>query len=180
MANLNVTAGEKALWTDNTVKGVGVHSYTVSVTNNFGEGKKVSADAFVGVYTAPYANTFDNESDDMFFITVNDSVSGGNTCKWAWSNYNKNLALSYYVQKNFEPIWLFFPAVKMEEEQVYEVNYDWAFSSINKSSVGYMSIGTAADSTAQTVGEALPFTNDLGYGVACPVTQEVVATKTGK
>ena len=180
VANLNVTAGEKALWTDNTVKGVGVHSYTVSVTNNFGEGKKVSADAFVGVYTAPYANTFDNESDDMFFITVNDSVSSGNTCKWEWSNYNKNLALSYYVQKNFEPIWLFFPAVKMEEEQVYEVNYDWVFSSYNKSSVGYMSIGTAADSTAQTVGEALPFTNDLGYGVACPVTQEVVATKTGK
>ena len=180
VANFNVSAGEKAQWTDNTVKGVGVHSYTVSVTNNFGEGKKVSAEAFIGVYTAPYTNTFDTEEDDRFFITVNDSVSGGNTCKWAWSDYNKNLALSYYVQKDFEPIWLFFPAVKLEEEQVYEVNYDWVFSSYNKSSVGYMSIGTAADSTAQTVGEALPFTDDLGYGVARPVTQEVVATKTGK
>ena len=180
VAHLNVAAGEKAQWTDNTVKGVGVHSYTVSVTNNSGEGKKVSAEAFVGVYTAPYTNNFDQASDDMFFITVNDSVSGSNTCKWAWSSYNQNLGLSYYVQKNFEPIWLFFPAVKMEEEQVYEVNYDWIFSSYNKSSVGYMSIGMAADSTAQTVGEQLPFTDDLPYGTARPVTQEIVATKTGK
>ena len=30
-------------------------------------GKRVSAEAFIGVYTAPYANAFDTEADARFF-----------------------------------------------------------------------------------------------------------------
>ena len=68
-----VEAGSNASWTDNTVEGVAVHTYTVSISNEAGEGKRVSAEAFIGVYTAPYSNTFDTEADTRDFITVNDS-----------------------------------------------------------------------------------------------------------
>ena len=70
-----VEAGGNASWTDNTVEGVAVHTYTVAVSNESGEGKRVSAEAFIGVYTAPYSNTFDTEADTRDFITVNDSSS---------------------------------------------------------------------------------------------------------
>ena len=180
LKQLSVEPGKKAQWTDETVEGVAEHTYTVSVSNAEGEGKKVSAKAFIGVYAAPYANTFDQESDAQFFVTTNDSVSGGNTCKWAWNQYNQNLSLGYFVQKDYEPIWLYFPAVKLEQDEVYSIDFDWAYSSYNATSPATFTIGMAQDSIQQTKLGDLPFTNDLGYGVAYPAQNEVVATKTGK
>ena len=43
VAQFPVEVGAEALWTDNTVEGVGVHTYTVGISNEAGEGKRVSA-----------------------------------------------------------------------------------------------------------------------------------------
>lgn len=173
-------AGSLINWTDNTVEGVGVHKYTVSATNDEGEGKRISTKQFIGVYTAPYVNNFDDETTDDFFVTVNDSVSGGNKCVWEWSQYNQNLALGYYIQKNYEPIWLFFPAIKFDANEVYEVNFDWSYAPFTITSPASFGYGMAADSTAQTLINDLPYTNDLGYGNAYASSNEIVATQTGK
>ena len=182
VAQFPVMVGENALWTDNTVEGVGVHTYTVGISNESGEGKRVSAEAFIGVYTAPYTNTFDTEDDARFFVTVNDSsIYSTNEYRWLWYSYNQNLALGgygYFVQHPVEKIWLYMPAIKLEKDMVYTYAFNWTYSSYNQTCPGYAGIGMAPDSTAQTIyPEQLPFTN---YGEKVLVENEVIATETGK
>ena len=182
VAQIPVEAGQNALWTDNTVEGVAVHTYTVAISNEAGEGKRVSAEAFIGVYTAPYTNAFDTEADTRDFITVNDSsIYSGNEYRWIWSNYNQNLALGgygYFVQHPVEKIWLYMPAIKLEKDMVYNYAFNWTYSSYNQTCPGYAGIGMAADSTAQTIyPDQLPFTN---YGEKVLIENEVIASETGK
>ncbi len=182
IAQFPVEAGMQGSWTDHAVEGVGVHTYTVSISNEGGEGKRVSAEAFIGVYTAPYSNTFDTEADARFFVTVNDSsVYSSNEYRWIWSNYNQNLALGgygYFVQHPVENIWLYMPAIKLEKDMVYTYAFNWTYSSYNQTCPGYAGIGMAADSTAQTIyPDQLPFTN---YGEKVLIENEVIATETGK
>ena len=182
VAQFPVEAGSQASWTDNEVKGVGVHSYTVSISNQGGEGKRVSAEAFIGVYTAPYSNTFDTEADARFFYTVNDSsIYSTNEYRWLWSSYNQNLALGgygYFVQHPVENIWLYMPAIKLEKDMVYTYAFNWTYSSYNQVCPGYAGIGMATDPESQTVyPDQLPFTN---YGEKVLIEKEVIASETGK
>ncbi|MBQ9556857.1 MAG: choice-of-anchor J domain-containing protein [Muribaculaceae bacterium] len=182
VAQVPVQAGSSATWTDNTVQGVGVHTYTVAISNEAGEGKRVSAEAFIGVYTAPYTNTFDTEADARFFYTVNDSsIYSTNEYRWLWGSYNQNLALGgygYFVQHPVEKIWLYMPAIKLEKDMVYTYAFNWTYSSYNQVCPGYAGIGMAPDSTAQTIyPDQLPFTN---YGEKVLIENEVIASETGK
>jgi len=182
VAQFPVEAGGNAQWTDNTVEGVGVHSYTVSISNEGGEGKRVSAEAFIGVYTPTYTNSFDTQEDARFFTTVNDSsIYTSNEYRWIWSQYNQNLALGgygYFVQHPVENIWLYMPAIKLEKDMVYTYAFNWTYSSYNQTCPGYAGIGMAMDPDAQTVyPDQLPFTN---YGEKVLVENEVIATETGK
>ena len=182
VAQFPVAVGESALWTDNTVEGVGVHTYTVGISNEAGEGKRVSAEAFIGVYTAPYTNTFDTEEDARFFYTVNDSsIYSTNEYRWIWGNYNQNLALGgygYYVQHPTEMIWLYMPAIKLEKDMVYTYAFNWTYYNYNQTSPGFASIGMGTNPDAQTVyPDQLPFTN---YGEKKWIENEVIAGETGK
>ncbi len=182
VAQFPVEVGANAQWTDNTVEGVGVHTYTVGISNEAGEGKRVSADAFIGVYTAPYTNAFDTEEDARFFYTVNDSsIYTTNEYRWIWYSYNQNLALGgygYFVQHPVEKIWLYMPAIKLEKDMVYTYAFNWTYSNYNQTCPGYAGIGMAPDSTAQTIyPDQLPFTN---YGEKHWIENEVIATETGK
>ena len=182
VAQIPVEVGANALWTDNTVEGVGVHTYTVGISNEAGEGKRVSAEAFIGVYTAPYTNAFDTEADARDFITVNDSsIYSTNEYRWLWSSYNQNLALGgygYFVQHPVEKIWLYMPAIKLEKDMVYTYAFNWTYSSYNQVCPGYAGIGMAPDSTAQAIyPDQLPFTN---YGEKVLIQNEVIASETGK
>ena len=182
VAQFPVEVGGNGQWTDNTVEGVGVHTYTVGISNEAGEGKRVSAEAFIGVYTAPYTNAFDIEDDARFFVTVNDSsIYSSNEFRWIWSSYNQNLALGgygYFVQHPVEKIWLYMPAIKLEKDMVYTYAFNWTYSSYNQTCPGYAGIGMAPDSTAQTIyPDQLPFTD---YGEKVLVENEVIAAETGK
>lgn len=182
LATIPVTAGASTSWTDNSVDGVGVHSYTIAIANEAGEGKRVTASAFIGVYTPPYTNTFDTSDDANLFVTVNDSsIYSTNEYRWIWNSYDQKLSLGgygYFVQHPVEKIWLFMPAVKLEKDMVYSYAFNWTYSSYDKSCPAYAGVGMAPDSIAQTIyAEQLPFTD---YGVKTPVTNEIIATETGK
>ena len=183
VAQFPVEVGAEALWTDNTVEGVGVHTYTVGISNEAGEGKRVSAEAFIGVYTAPYTNAFGTEEDARFFYTVNDSsIYSTNEYRWIWGgSYNQNLALGgygYYVQHPVEMIWLYMPAIKLEKDMVYTYAFNWTYYNYNQTCPGFAGIGMATDPEAQTIyPDQLPYTS---YGEKILIENEIIATETGK
>lgn len=129
IASLDVTAGSKASYTDDAVTGVGTHSYTVAIANDKGEGKKVSASAFIGIYTPTYTNTFDDEGSDAFFTSyLNcEPVDGYNVIGWKYNSYSHDLELGYYPSQDALPATmdLMFPAIKLDKDSVYEVSFTW-------------------------------------------------------
>lgn len=182
VATIPVVAGQNASWTDNTVAGVGIHTYTVAIENEMGEGKRAQASAFIGVYTAPYTNTFDNATDAEQFVTVNDSAFySTNEYRWTWNSYNQSMSLAgygYFVQHPVEKIWLYMPAIKLEKDMVYTYAFNWTYSSYDQSCPAYATVGMQPDSIAQAIyPEQLPFTN---YGEKVLVENEIIPTETGK
>ena len=161
---------------------MGVHTYTIAIENEAGEGKRVSTSAFIGVFTPPYSNTFDTSDDANLFITVNDSsVYSTNEYRWIWNSYDQKLSLGgygYFVQHPVEKIWLFMPAVMLEKDMVYNYAFNWSYSSYDQSCPAYAGVGMAPDSIAQTMyPHQLPFTD---YGVKTLVENEIITTETGK
>ena len=182
VAHVNVEPGQQAKWTDTEVEGVRVHTYEVAVSNAAGEGKRIGASAFIGVYTAPYYNTFETADDAQFFTTVNDSAFySTNEYRWIWDNNGQKLSLGgygYLVQHTQEKAWLYMPAIRLEANQVYTYAFNWTYSVYNQVNPAFAGIGMAADSTAQTLfDQQLPYT---AYGEKVPQEFEVITTETGK
>lgn len=187
ITTLNVTAGQAATYTDNTVTGVGTHTYAVAASNTEGEGKRVSASAFIGVFTPTYANTFDEEGSDEFFSTY---LNGNKVESTAWSNiwkfssYSKDLQASFYPSSSDTlpaSLDLMFPAIKLGSDSVYEVSFTWdnsyyAYSSTAEvtGEFGYTRSATPTD--LHTVG-SLPKTE---YGANQLMSFNIVTTDAGK
>ncbi len=175
----NLTAGAQASWTDEAVEGaVGVHSYTVRVSNAAGEGKWMTAEAFIGVYTPPYTNTFDEKSSGDFFVTENFDNQSGNECRWKWSSYAQYLELSYYVQHPVENIWLYMPAIQLEKDEVYELSFIWNHSLYGGGCPGYVTIGMQPTAEAQT--DTLAHLPNTDYGANLPIACDIVTDASGK
>ena len=175
----NLNAGAQASWTDAAVEGeVGVHSYTVRVSNAAGEGKWTTAEAFIGVYTPTYTNTFDEKTSGDFFTTENPDNQTGNECRWKWNSYSQYLELSYYVQNPVENIWLYMPAIQLEQDEVYELSFIWNHSLYGGGCPGYVTIGMQPEAEAQT--DTLAYLPNTDYGANMPVICDIVTDATGK
>ena len=129
LTSLKVTAGKKFSYTDTSVKGVGVHKYSVAASNAAGEGKRASTSAFIGVYTPTYTNTFDDESSAKFFTSFlnGEAVDGYDVRGWQYNSWSHDLELSYYPASTALPatMSLLFPAIKLAKDSVYEVTFTW-------------------------------------------------------
>lgn len=174
-----LTAGAETSWTDAAVEGeVGVHSYTVRVSNAAGEGKWLTAEAFIGVYTPPYTNTFDEKTSGDFFTTENPDNQTGNECRWKWNSYSQYLELSYYVQNPVENIWLYMPAIQLEQDEVYELSFIWNHSLYGGGCPGYVTIGMQPEAEAQT--DTLAYLPNTDYGANLPIVCDIVTDASGK
>ncbi len=137
----NPTAGNTIDWIDENVPMVGINHYTVIPENGFGEGEKTSAQAFVGVYTAPYSETFDVESSmEVFsFLNLNSTTSD-------WSYYNGGIEATNWM--NVVDDWCFLPAIKLEQETVYEMSFDYVTYGCN---TFQLTLGKTTNPEDQTV-----------------------------
>lgn len=178
VANLtNLQSGANVKWTDDNVTTVGEHTYTVAAVNADGEGKKTSITKFIGIYTPTYTETFDTDKSATFYSVEHNQQSSGSPCNWTWNSYNKNLQLSYYASAAGTHTWLFLPAIKMEEDAVYNYSFVWSHSIYSGSAPAYAGVGMAADSTSQKLIQPLPTTV---YGVNPVINNEIITDKSGK
>ncbi|MGI6222430.1 MAG: choice-of-anchor J domain-containing protein [Prevotella sp.] len=176
-----LAAGQQVSYVDNTVTGVGDHTYTVGVENEAGEGKRASVTAFIGVYKPTYTNTFDTEDDASRFVTYIDGQLAdpydGNT--WKWSSWDKNLSLSYFVATAPSTSTVFFPAIKFDAESVYALSFVWNNSVYGDAQCpAEMGISRANDMTADlTKTGEMPKTS---YGANLLVSSDLVSSEAGK
>ncbi len=117
----NPVAGALLSWTDTEVPFVGYNKYTVMAVNAAGNGEKAEADAFVGVYEAPYEQGFDEEASIRPFTFYELNATNGD---WAYDTASNTIQLLNYY--NVVDDWMILPAIKLEGETVYEFSIDYA------------------------------------------------------
>ncbi len=133
-------------WTDTNISEIGTVKYTAVAYIGSAKGESTSSSAFVGVYTAPYSETFDNSSilDLYSLLTLNSE-------KTDWKYENGSVVLDNWM--NAVNDWMILPALKLDAETVYEfsMNYEnYGSSSFN------LTIGKTASPDDQQVASELP------------------------
>lgn len=150
-------AGAQLSWTDEAVPTVGQHTYTITAENAEGVGEPVTVEQFIGVYTAPYADDFEDRHVSELWTSKSINIDNpDNWYGWKWTDnsntYGRHMNLYYYAMKDGDvDLWLFTPTLKMEKDVVYTIKYDANMNYSLYSNVSYnLYKGTSAEPEAMT------------------------------
>lgn len=178
----NPQAGASLSFIDVKVDKVGVNTYTVVGENEQGIGAAVDAQAFIGIYSAPYLETFDDKSAVALYKSTISGMAEGNieNSLWKYSDYNKCLTISAYNSNETEPVeaWLYTPKFKLDANSVYSFAYKANINLYSETITNNLYMGTDATPEAQTTDlGTLP--RSTGWQ-KMPVSHNVVTTDAGK
>ena len=178
----NPQAGASLSFNDTKVDKVGMNTYTVVGENEAGFGASAETTAFIGVYSAPYLETFDDKSAvDLYHSTVT-GVSEGNVegCLWKYSDYNKWLTVSAFNQNETDPVelWLYTPKFKLDANSAYAFGCSANINLYSETITNHLYMGTDMTPEAQTT-ELGELPRSTGWSKA-PVSYNVVTTDAGK
>ncbi|MCU4162771.1 choice-of-anchor J domain-containing protein [Carboxylicivirga caseinilyticus] len=144
----NPVPGTNLTWTDENVPYVGYNSYTIIPSNSGGEGEHAFVRDFIGVYTAPYSESFDDESSMEFYSLVSLATE---TSNWSYNNYYQCIEGANW--SNIADEWLFLPELKLEGNMVYEISFSYTTYGIGDFD---LTLGRSATTEAQTVINSIP------------------------
>lgn len=151
---INPTPAATVSWNDRNIHQVGTVTYSVVAYIGSAKGESTSQSAFVGVYTAPYSEAFDNISILNLY-----SLLSLNSEKSNWKFDNGAVVLDNWM----DPVndWMILPALKLDAETVYEFSMDY---SCYGSSNFYLTTGKTTSPNDQLVVAELP--TDAIYSVS--------------
>jgi len=144
------TPGELLSWLDESVPFVGYQTYTVVASNSAGEGESSQIREFIGVYSTPYAETFDSEAA-MGFYTFNSLEAEEGTSSWSYNTYNQ--CIEGVNWNNIADEWVFLPTLKLEPNTVYQFSVDYVSYGVG---VFDFTIGHSANPEDQTIVTGFP------------------------
>lgn len=126
--------GQQLTWTDEQVPSVGLHTYSAIATNAEGRGETVTAEQFIGIYTAPYTEDFqDRRYANLWTSEYTYADDQNGWYGWQWKDndnaHGRYMNLYYYLTTDTPTtIWLFTPKMKLQADAVYTINYDAAMN----------------------------------------------------
>lgn len=175
--------GEALTWTDEAVPYVGLHTYTLVAVNEAGEGESLSQTIFVGIYSAPYEQDFENRSYAELWTSEKLGIDDPNNWNgWKWTDnkntYGRHWVLDYYSQVDGEVnMWLYTPLLKMQKDVVYTIKYDANMNYRNWADVSY-NIFKGHEANHEAMTEWVAEMPTTGYGLF-PQELFMVSTEDG-
>jgi hypothetical protein len=106
-------------WTDTNVPKAAITKYRVVAENENGKGKISEVSDFIGVYTSPYIETFDNSS---VFNLYKKTTSLTGATGWIYDATAKALTLNNFFM-DLGDFNLYSPAIKLEGDAVYQFGF---------------------------------------------------------
>ena len=171
--------GGHLTWTDNNVKKVGMNTYSVVSENEYGNGETIADSAFVGVYTAPYLETFDSKGASELYKTALYGLDAEATgYGWKYNSSTQRMSLSVFVSDDPVSAWLCSPMIKLDADAVYQLSLSVSTSAYSETVANkiYMVTSTEPESQTSFVGD-LP--KNTSYQMK-PVSYNVVTKDAGK
>lgn len=141
----------KLTWTDTNVPKVGITKYQVIAENENGKGKIAEGSDFVGLYTTPYTETFDNNSIVNLFTKTSTLK---NVTGWIYDAKEKALTISEFCKETGH-FYLYTPAVKLDADAVYQFGFKFKTGGSGKATYTTTQ-GMSKDAADQTPVGKLP------------------------
>lgn len=171
--------GGHLTWTDNNVKKVGMNTYSVVSENEYGNGETIADSAFVGVYTAPYLETFDSKGASELYKTALYGLDAEATgYGWKYNSSTQRMSLSAFVSADPVSAWLCSPMIKLDADAVYQLSLSVSTSVYSETVANKIYMGTSTEPESQT-----SFVGDLPKNTSYqmkPVSYNVVTKDAGK
>lgn len=171
--------GGHLTWTDNNVKKVGMNTYSVVSENEYGNGETIADSAFVGVYTAPYLETFDSKgAADLYKTALYGLDAEATGYGWKYNSSTQRMSLSAFVSDDPVSAWLCSPMIKLDADAVYQLSLSVSTSVYSETVANKIYMGTSTDPESQT-----SFVGDLPKNTSYqmkPVSYNVVTKDAGK
>lgn len=152
-----VNPGATVSWEENTNPAPGNHTYTVRMSNNSGEGMDVSAKAFIGIYTAPYSQSFASKDamEDFQFKTVGFEDNPLNS-EMSWNEPNEysgdpaSIEVTHYNADGDQlDMYIVFPVMKFDDESVYRLSFDFKSGNYSANTHYEITYGTGPEPADQ-------------------------------
>lgn len=174
----NVTPGAVVSQKVTGINGVGKHIFTLIGYNGEGQGKSAVVSQFIGCYTAPYSEAFDDESGLEFWTAdYNFDTSNLYSMPMHYSSYDKSVEVSWFANGAEEKSWVFTPDFKLDGESVYILSFDFNNQHYGDTSTYTLNMGQGADPEKQSLLMELPMGTTYKFN---PVNAEVVTSEAGK
>lgn len=145
--------GASLSFTDNRVSRVGTTVYSVVAENEYGAGATAADSAFVGIYSAPYLETFDTRAASELYTSLASGFDTEANPYYRWTYNEANKRMGFYAfnanegdQANF---WLFTPAMKLDANSVYAFSYKANINLYSNTITNKVYIGTDATPESQ-------------------------------
>lgn len=174
--------GAALSFNDTRVDKVGVNEYTVVGENEAGIGAETSASAFIGIFSAPYLETFDTkDAADLYQSTVT-GIQESNMAWYCWKYNNNTQRMSFYAFNSNDDdraeLWLYTPKMRLDANSVYSFSYKTSINLYTNTITNKVYMGADATPESQTtfVGDMPSNTNYQMKTVA----HNVVTTDAGK
>ena len=174
----NATPGNAVSALVSNINGVGKHTFSFVPFNAAGQGKIATLSQFIGCYTAPFSEKFENESA-LEFWTSNYNFDTSNLYQQPlhYSSYDKTLEVSWFANGEGEKAWAFTPDFKFDAESVYALSFDFQNQHYGDDSTYTVNMGMGANPDNQALLQDLPMES---YYTFSPVDIEVVTSDAGK
>lgn len=175
----DVLPGQELSWTDTEVPSVGLHSYTVVPANEAGDGEAISAEEFIGIYTAPYSTDFSDKKYSRTLWTtesnIDDNDNGWYGWNWTEDALGRHFNCYYFLTKNRETdIWLFSPKFKFEDNTVYTARYNGYFNTY-----GYPDIEWQIAYGPEASSDAMQMIEEIGGDYFAKDRETVIVNRDG-
>lgn len=174
--------GSQLSFTDTKVGKVGVNSFTVKAENESGEGRESTATAFIGVYTAPYQETFDTRDASELYTHTITGVDVAANPYYGWKYDETNHRMNHYAFNSSDTdrveMWLYTPAIRLDADAVYALSYDVNVSVYTQTIQNDVWMGADAKPESQTV-KIADMPRSTNYAMKT-VQNNVVTTEAGK
>ncbi len=122
-----ISTGTQATWIDETNPAPGNHTYAVRMKNASGEGADASADAFVGIFKAPFTDPLDTREALGYysFKTLGFSDDPLNSAMQFpyWGDPCLEVSHDNQTEERHE-MWVIFPYMEFDNETVYNISFE--------------------------------------------------------
>lgn len=156
-----------------------MNTYSVVSENEYGNGETIADSAFVGVYTAPYLETFDSKGASELYKTALYGLDAEATgYGWKYNSSTQRMSLSVFVSDDPVSAWLCSPMIKLDADAVYQLSLSVSTSAYSETVANKIYMGTSTEPESQT-----SFVGDLPKNTSYqmkPVSYNVVTKDVGK